>query len=44
MGCLPDFVWASGIIFVGTTFISRKIWKDNKTAAHGNVHWRDSKE
>jgi hypothetical protein len=44
---LPDFAWACKVIghyFIGTTFISRKIWKDNKNAMHGIVHRRDSRE
>jgi hypothetical protein len=44
---LPDFARACKVIghyFIGTTFISRKIWKDNKNAMHGIVHQRDSKE
>jgi hypothetical protein len=47
MGRLHDFAWAREVIwhyFIGTTFISRKIWKDNKNAMHGIVHRRDSKE
>lgn len=47
MDSLPDVAWVCNVVWhyvIGTTFISRKIWKDNKNAMHGIVHQRDLKE